>query len=165
MRKRGNPEQGFSLIELMLAIVVLAILLGIAWPNYQTYVQKSKRVELQAHLMSLSQQLASYRLVNQSFAGATLPSLSVAAQFPSTGTPDYQLQLTDLTGRLLTEVDSQTQTWLLVATPALTSRQHGTGKITLNHREEKCWYTDQDDAVVSATDAEHLTPCPATWQH
>lgn len=49
--------RGFTIIELMLAVAVVAILAAIAIPNYQQYVKKSKRVEVQAHLMSLAQQL------------------------------------------------------------------------------------------------------------
>jgi type IV pilus assembly protein PilE len=37
-----RPSRGFTLIELMIAIAVVAILTAIALPSYQAYVQRSK---------------------------------------------------------------------------------------------------------------------------
>ncbi len=44
MRKRGinHMERGFTLIELMVAMVVLSILMAIALPSYNNYVTRSK---------------------------------------------------------------------------------------------------------------------------
>jgi type IV pilus assembly protein PilE len=50
MKKRN----GFTLIELMIVIVVIAILAAIALPSYQNYVTKSKIKEAQSNLIALS---------------------------------------------------------------------------------------------------------------
>lgn len=44
MRKRGinDMERGFTLIELMVAMVVLSILMAVALPSYNSYVSRSK---------------------------------------------------------------------------------------------------------------------------
>jgi type IV pilus assembly protein PilE len=47
--RRGN--QGFTLIELIVAMVILAILAAIAIPSYNQYVLKSHRTEAKAALM------------------------------------------------------------------------------------------------------------------
>lgn len=158
--------RGFTIIELMLAVAVVAILAAIAIPNYQQYVKKSKRVEVQAHLMSLAQQLASYKLVNQSFAGMSIAQLG-GADYPQSN-PNYHLSLTDAYGVPLDQANSQNSTWLLVATPTTNSTQDGTGKISLIHTGAQCWYENQDDAVPylskDSTGSLTLPACPAAWQ-
>lgn len=47
-------ENGFTLIELMIAIVVVAILASIAYPSYQEQVRKSRRADALEHLQQLS---------------------------------------------------------------------------------------------------------------
>lgn len=38
-----RPERGFTLIELMITIVIVAIIVAIAFPSYSEYVQRSRR--------------------------------------------------------------------------------------------------------------------------
>ena len=160
------PARGFTIIELMLAVAIIAILAVVAIPNYQQYVKKTKRVEAQAQLMMLSHQLASYKLVNQSFKDMTIAKLG-GADFPHVN-PNYTLSLTDVYGSALDQENSDVSTWLLVATPKANSSQKGTGKIALTHKMQKCWYENQDDAVahvIKQDDADARLPhCPAKWQ-
>jgi type IV pilus assembly protein PilE len=54
---RGNTvgtTKGFTLVELMVAMVVAAILLAVAIPSYTTYVLKSHRTEAKAALLDLA---------------------------------------------------------------------------------------------------------------
>lgn len=45
---------GFSLIELMIALVIAAILAGIAIPSYTNYIERSKMRSAQADLVALT---------------------------------------------------------------------------------------------------------------
>ena len=45
---------GFTLIELMVAILVAAVLLSIAIPGYQTYIRKSRRTEAKTAVLDLA---------------------------------------------------------------------------------------------------------------
>ena len=40
-----NAEKGFTLIELMITVAIVAILAAIAYPSYTEYVMRSRRVE------------------------------------------------------------------------------------------------------------------------
>jgi type IV pilus assembly protein PilE len=46
--------RGFTLIELMVAVVVASILLAVAVPSYQQQVRKSRRTEAKAALLDLA---------------------------------------------------------------------------------------------------------------
>lgn len=166
--KHGKPQLGLTITEIVLVIAVISVLAAVAIPNYQRYMQQTKRVEVQAHLMEISHKLASYHLVNQSFADVTLEDLSFHANFPQYGQANYSIGLTDLQGKALTVKQSQQQTWLLVATPLEHSGQAGSGKLSLTHRGDQCWYMNQDDAVAfysRGSTVENLAPiCPAAWQ-
>jgi type IV pilus assembly protein PilE len=49
-----NKQYGFSLIELMIALAIIGILAGIAYPNYQDSMIKSRRADAKAALLELS---------------------------------------------------------------------------------------------------------------
>jgi len=46
----GNNNRGFTLIELMIAVAVIAILAAVAYPSYQDSVQKTRRADGKAAL-------------------------------------------------------------------------------------------------------------------
>jgi len=52
-----STQSGFTLIELMIAIVILAVLLGIAIPSYNQWVVESNRTEGKVLLTQAAQQL------------------------------------------------------------------------------------------------------------
>lgn len=50
-----KKQNGFTLIELMIAVAVIGILLAIAIPNYQEYLRKAARSAGQTYLSDLAQ--------------------------------------------------------------------------------------------------------------
>lgn len=48
-------QDGFTLIELMIAVAVIGILAALAFPSYQEHINKSRRADAQAALVELAQ--------------------------------------------------------------------------------------------------------------
>lgn len=81
--KRGGA--GFTLIELMIVVAVVAILAAIALPSYQEHVRKSRRAQAKADLVEYAQLAERHHTVNHSYVGFTLP----ASKSPRDGAADY----------------------------------------------------------------------------
>jgi type IV pilus assembly protein PilE len=71
---------GFSLIELMIVIAIVAILAAIALPSYRAYILRANRAQAKVDLMQTAQTLERQYTVNRDYTanaticGQTLPS-------------------------------------------------------------------------------------------
>ncbi|WP_323847382.1 type IV pilin protein [Microbulbifer magnicolonia] len=65
-----NKQRGFTLIELMIVVAIVAILAGIAWPSYQEHVRSAKRADAQGALMGLAQAMERHFTQNGTYIGA-----------------------------------------------------------------------------------------------
>lgn len=88
-------HSGFTLIELMIAVAVLAILAAIAWPSYQEHVRKSRRAEAQAFLMAVAARQQQF-LVDTRGYSASLTDIGVPT--PANVTSTYDIALAAPTG-------------------------------------------------------------------
>lgn len=68
MGKTIARQLGFTLIELMIVVAIIAILAGIAYPSYMDQVRKGNRAKAQAFLMDVAQRQQSYLLVHRQYA-------------------------------------------------------------------------------------------------
>ncbi|TNE92926.1 MAG: type IV pilin protein [Gammaproteobacteria bacterium] len=64
-----KKNTGFTLIELMIVIGVIAILVAIAYPNYQAYLVRANRSVGKAELMSVAARQEHYFLNNKAYTG------------------------------------------------------------------------------------------------
>ena len=91
----SRRRNGFTLIEVMITVVIVAILASIALPSYQRYVIRAKRSAAQAQMMEIANREQQFLLANRSYAdktaltasGYTLPP-EVAANY------DYSVTVT-----------------------------------------------------------------------
>ena len=101
-RGETRPDQaGFTLVEVMIAAAVLAILTAIALPSYSAYVQRTARAEARAVMMEASQFMQRFYIVNNAFdqtrAGAPVQLPTSLQQSPRNGAARYQIGLLALT--------------------------------------------------------------------
>lgn len=64
----SKRSQGFTLIELMVVTVVIAILAAIAYPNYTQYVIRGKRSAAQAQMLDIANREQQFLLANRAYA-------------------------------------------------------------------------------------------------
>jgi len=71
-KSNGNPtsSSGFTLIELMITLVVVAILAAVAIPSYSSYTLRNTRVAAQTYMALLAGKQEQYLLDSREYASA-----------------------------------------------------------------------------------------------
>lgn len=74
---RKLSKKGFTLLELLIAMVLLAILLVIAYPSYQAHMIKVRRVDGQKALINMATSMEkTAMLTNQGYSNISLNTVS-----------------------------------------------------------------------------------------
>ena len=123
---------GFTLIELMITVAIVAILAAIALPAYNSQVARSRRADVQTILLQDAQYMQRYYASNNTFNDVSasikpqLPSLSS----PKDGTAAYTISLFPVADRTDT-------TFTLTATRTGSMANDACGDFTYNDKDLK----------------------------
>jgi len=90
-----NTQKGFTLLELMIVVVIVAILAAVAIPSYQSHMIKTRRVTAAACLQEMAQWMERSYTTAMSYADLTLPAMQCSTDL----TDYYTFSLTDQTAR------------------------------------------------------------------
>ena len=118
--KAKKKSAGFTLIELMIVIIIVAVLMGIGLPAYQENLRKGRRSEAMAGLLDVANRQEQYMLDRSSYTD-DLTRLGYAdATITITEDGHYGITVTDCDGGLPDKIKT---CYRLTATPQSSSPQ------------------------------------------
>lgn len=133
MKAQRNKVHGFTLIELVITVAIVAILTAIAVPAYTDQVRKSRRADGKSVTLQMAQALERWHTVNNTYAGFTGSPMSS----PDDDNPHYVVTAGDLS----------------VTTYTITSEPQG-GQV-----EDKCGTLTLNQAGARTPDEDDLADC------
>ena len=106
---------GFTLVELMVTVLVVAILFGIAVPTYTSQTQKARRTDARSALLDLAGREERFLSVATSYSQTPTNLGYAGASFPQQVGSYYQINVTVTAG-----VPPTPPSFLITATPTST---------------------------------------------
>ena len=145
--RRRHRRRGFTLIELMIVLAILAIVLVVALPAYRGAVARSHRADAQATLLAFAQAMERRYQHHYNYAGAAAGSADTgapaAATFPDRspleGRPVYDLTIEQVT--------LNPPYYRLRATPIAGGVQDGDGILQYDALGQRAWDADNSGAI------------------
>jgi type IV pilus assembly protein PilE len=135
-----RKQAGVTLIELMIAVAIVAILAAIAYPSYQRYVVRTHRNSASACLSQYAQFMERHYTANLTYVGAAPGNLACAREndldrrytIGIRGTPTARAYILDATPR-------DTQAAQDAACGTLTINQTGARSVSGTAGRDACW--------------------------
>lgn len=119
--KRKQDQKGFTLIELMIVVVIIAILAAVGYPAYTDQVESTRRDSMKGTMMELAAALEHYRAQRFSYSGAD-------ANVPMPSNDYFDVAVV---------VDGDNRGYTVTATPK--GVMAGTGGLVMNSDGQTCF--------------------------
>jgi type IV pilus assembly protein PilE len=128
LSKNGCNRRGFTLIELMITVAIVAILTTLAYPSYIEHIKKTRRGEAKTALLDLATRQERYFSVNNTYADTPVKLGLTGAAFPIpilvSSRSYYNMSVT---------VGTPPSTYTVTATPQGDQTSDACGNYTLNY--------------------------------
>lgn len=113
---------GFTAIELMIVLAIVAILVSVALPAYNNTLVRANRAAAQSYLLDLANREEQYLLDGRTYTTTVTDLLAV----PTAVSPYYAVTITVPAGSTIANA------YLITATPVTTSIQKNDGNLAIN---------------------------------
>ncbi|MGZ5008108.1 MAG: type IV pilin protein [Methylobacter sp.] len=122
-----NKQKAFTLIELMVAVAIIGLLAGIAYPSYKDSVRKSRRADVKSVVLGLANAMERRFTETNSYLGA-------AAGSADTGAPGiYTVPAATASYYTVTISAATASSYTLSAAPTGAQSTDECGTLTLTH--------------------------------
>lgn len=125
----SSSKNGFTLIELMLVVIIIAIFTAIALPSYQYFIKKKDMAQTQQEMLKLADRLERHKAQNFSYkkfdpkflySGVTTPmSYVYVPDATSSSNAKYKIEIKDISESNITDLLSSNlgKAWSMKASP------------------------------------------------
>lgn len=152
-----NIRAGFTLIELMVVVVVVAIFAVIAMPSYEIYIARANKSKAQSEMLKIAERLENYKGKQLSYAGyipehQTSTKGEINIPYDSASNYDYQIKIVDINDSTKALEDSTIgQGWKMIAIPNQTKGNalRASEYLLLDSRGVRCM--TKDSLTLSST--------------
>ena len=120
-----RKSQGFTIVELIIAIAIVGILAAIAIPSYQQHLKKGRRADAQQFMSQMAQKQQQFLMDARTYAG-TLAELQMTP--PTSVTNFYDLSVA---------AGGPPPSFTVTAKPKMGTAQEGDGDLTIDNNGTK----------------------------
>lgn len=122
----AHRSAGFTLVELMVVLTIIAIVIAVAYPAYLDHLRKGRRAAAQAFLVETASRQQQYLLDARSYAVGAGALAALNITIPADVTPYYSVAIEPA-------APTVPPTYRLIATPVAGSTQAPDGALVLDH--------------------------------
>ena len=142
MQNFTNDNKGFTLIELMIVVAIVAIMSAIAYPSYQQYIIKTKRADMMSEMHNIASEIQARKLAQGSYNNNLKSGLT--GDYPRQGSALYNVTIEPIVVTPKPPTPAPTPPtmlnaeWIITANPITGTQMANDGSMTLNYLGVKC---------------------------
>jgi len=126
----SKSNSAFTLVELVVVIAIIAILSGIAIPQYSKYIRRSVCENGKAVLVGAAQMLERYYAQNNKYKGVNLSQYGYH-QAPIDGKAQFKIELSH--PKIKESTEENPRAYILTATPLAGSKLNRMGTLSIDN--------------------------------